>query len=91
MGLKQAEYIVHGRVQGVGYRYFVYSRALECSLKGFARNQWDGSVLVVAEGDKLSLELLKGSLEKGPSMARVTKVDVEYRDFTGEFTSFEIQ
>lgn len=90
MDLKRVEFVIHGRVQGVGFRYFVYTHAKMLNLKGFARNQWDGTVYVVAEGDGTLIESLRGHLEKGPSMARVSNIEVEYKTYTGEFKSFEI-
>lgn len=90
MELKRAEFIIHGRVQGVGFRYFVHNRANALNLKGIARNQWDGTVYVVAEGEMPALEMLRSSLERGPSLSRVANVEVDYKDSTGEFSSFEI-
>jgi len=48
-------YLVHGRVQGVGYRYFVWRQAEALGVTGFARNRADGSVEVVAEGSEQAL------------------------------------
>jgi acylphosphatase len=68
-------YVVSGRVQGVGYRYFVLREAERLGLAGFARNQADGSVEVVAEGGEEVLGQLEARLRAGPSFARVTAVD----------------
>ena len=68
-------YVVSGRVQGVGYRYFVLREAERLGLAGFARNQADGSVEVVAEGGEESLGQLEARLRAGPSFASVTAVD----------------
>ena len=70
-------YIVQGRVQGVGYRYFVLRHAEELGLAGFARNQADGSVEVIAEGDEAALGKLAGLLGEGPAFAHVTGVEQE--------------
>lgn len=67
-------FLVHGRVQGVGYRYFVLRTARELGLAGWARNLPDGSVEVVAEGSEAALESLEESLREGPSLARVSDV-----------------
>jgi acylphosphatase len=72
-----ARYTVRGRVQGVGYRYFVLRHAAELSLAGFARNLPDGSVEVVAEGEAGALATLEGLLGEGPSFAHVTGVERE--------------
>lgn len=72
-----ARFVVRGRVQGVGYRYFVLRHAEELGLAGFARNQADGSVEVVAEGPEAALEKLKALLGEGPSFSHVTGVERE--------------
>lgn len=60
---------VHGHVQGVGFRWWTRSRALELGLTGYAKNQADGRVLVVAQGPREAcerlLELLQGSSTPG--------------------------
>ena len=68
-------YLVTGRVQGVGYRYFALREAEALGVSGFARNLPDGSVEVVAEGDEASLGLLELRLRQGPGFARVTSLD----------------
>jgi acylphosphatase len=67
-------YVVRGRVQGVGYRYFVLRQADLLGLAGFARNLADGSVEVVAEGSEGALADLEARLREGPSFAEVTGV-----------------
>ena len=83
--------VVHGLVQGVNFRYFALRRADELGLTGYARNLRDGSVEVVAEGDKEVLHKLLEQLEVGPRSARVRKVDVEWTDFSGSYRAFEIR
>ena len=68
-------YLVRGRVQGVGYRYFVLREAEALGVAGFARNLPDGSVEVVAEGEDPRLGQLEERLRKGPSFARVSDVE----------------
>jgi acylphosphatase len=70
-----ARYVVRGRVQGVGYRYFVLRHAEELGLAGFARNLADGSVEVIAEGGPDALGKLEGLLNEGPSFSHVTDVE----------------
>ncbi|HNR38103.1 MAG TPA: acylphosphatase [Acidobacteriota bacterium] len=65
---------VSGLVQGVGYRYFVYRQAVHLGLRGFVRNQPDGSVEVVAEGTPDALRELEDLLRRGPAHAQVTRV-----------------
>jgi acylphosphatase len=68
-------YRVQGRVQGVGYRYFVQYQADSLKVTGFVRNLPDGSVEVVAEGVESALATLEARLREGPSFARVASVE----------------
>ena len=72
-----ARYVVQGRVQGVGYRYFVLRHAEELGLAGYAKNQADGTVEVVAEGADSALQKLEERLHEGPSFAHVSRVERE--------------
>ena len=65
---------ITGRVQGVGFRWFVRERARRLGLAGWVRNLPDGSVEVLAEGDQGQLDLLEGELKKGPQGARVAAI-----------------
>jgi acylphosphatase len=82
---------VEGRVQGVGFRYFVEETALALDLKGWVRNRWDGSVEVVAEGERQSLEKLLGALRRGPRAAYVSDVRPDWSPATGEFHNFHVR
>ena len=70
-------YVVRGRVQGVGYRYFVLRQADALGVAGFARNLPDGSVEVVAEGSEPVLTHLEERLREGPGFASVAGVERE--------------
>jgi acylphosphatase len=83
-------YLVSGRVQGVGFRYFVQDVAHREGLSGVARNLRDGRVEVVAEGDDESLTRLETALWRGPSHARVENVEVESTAPTGHHVGFAI-
>ena len=83
--------IIHGRVQGVGFRAFVVENGLSLGANGWARNKWNGTVEVVAEGDRQLLERLLAVLRRGPRMANVTQVDLDWQSPTGEFTSFSVR
>ncbi len=68
--------MVTGRVQGVGYRQFVRSEAIEYGLVGWVRNLSDGRVEVEVAGDENDLaEFIKG-LKKGPTRSRVEKLEI---------------
>lgn len=75
--------VVHGEVQGVGFRYFVQRRAEEMGLAGWVRNLPDGSVEVVAEGGRAALGRLLELLGQGPGLAGVDRVDAEWGTATG--------
>ena len=64
-------------MQGVGYRYFVLRHAEELGLAGYAKNQADGTVEVVAEGADAALQKLEERLNEGPSFAHVSRVELE--------------
>ncbi|MBI5804997.1 acylphosphatase [candidate division TA06 bacterium] len=84
--------IVHisGRVQGVGYRYFVLHRAQSLGLTGYVRNLRDGRVEVVAEGEEQALKTILEELKEGPVGAIVEKMETQWQLYTGGFSSFEI-
>lgn len=68
-------YVVRGRVQGVGFRWFVAHEGQKLGLRGFARNLDDGSVEVVAQGPDIAMEELARVLARGPAFARVAGVE----------------
>lgn len=83
---------VRGRVQGVFFRDFVRSRARTLGLNGYVRNLSDPrAVEVQAEGDRGKLEELIQSLYQGSSGARVEKVEVSWKDYSGNFSSFSVK
>ena len=70
-------YVVSGRVQGVGYRYFVLRQADVLGVSGFAKNRADGAVEVVAEGAEAVLADFEARLREGPAFAEVANVERE--------------
>lgn len=82
---------VSGRVQAVGYRYFVIDHALSLSLRGYVRNEDNGDVEVLAQGTRLALERLLTLLRRGPSAARVSDVQVTWGQPTEHFSGFHIR
>ncbi len=81
--------IVRGRVQMVGYRYFVVEEARALGLAGWVRNLDDGSVELIAEGPEERLRQLEAALTDGPRLARVDKVDVRWSDTLEGHDGFE--
>jgi acylphosphatase len=82
---------VHGRVQGVGFRYFVLNAATGLGLVGWARNRWDGTVEVVAEGELDQLKSLVDVLHRGSPSSKVTEVKSHLQEASGEFGSFYVR
>ena len=88
---KRAYILVSGRVQGVGFRFRTQVEARKLSLTGFARNVSNGDVEIIAEGEEESLKQLIDFCKKGPLIARVEKVRLEFADYKGEFQDFRTQ
>jgi acylphosphatase len=82
--------VVHGRVQGVGFRDFVRRRAASLRLAGHVRNLADGSVEVHAEGPDAALDALLDLLREGPVGSRVTRVDAERHPGDTALTEFRV-
>lgn len=83
--------IVHGTVQGVGFRYFTQMSARRVGVTGWVRNREDGTVEVVAEGAKPRLRQLIKALYRGPTHSHVTKVAVTWKTATGDPRTFRIR
>lgn len=83
-------WIVTGRVQGVGFRYFTYSIANKYGLRGWVRNLSDGSVQVKVQGERARIENLKKYLLKGNRFIEVRKIQENTLE-EEEFSSFEIR
>lgn len=72
--LKAYKFVVSGRVQGVGFRWFVFNEATKLNINGTVKNLVNGSVEVFAQADIDSIYKLKETLQKGTSFSRVEKV-----------------
>lgn len=90
MALKQLQMHIRGRVQGVYFRAAAQREARRLGLCGWVKNRSDGSVEIVAEGEELSIRELFGWAQKGPTAARVDRVETRWRGYTGEFADFRI-
>lgn len=87
---KRAHVHVYGRVQGVYFRQETVQRALERGVNGWVRNNRDGSVEAVFEGDGPMVDELVDWCDRGPAMARVESVVVEWEKPAGEDLGFSI-
>ena len=75
--LTSRRFVISGRVQGVGFRYFVQSAAVRESIRGWVRNLDDGRVEVAAAGDGNAMARFEDALRRGPPGARVDRVEVD--------------
>ena len=82
---------IEGRVQGVFFRASAQEEAVRLGLKGWVRNCPDGSVEVVAEGERKKIDDLVGWCHHGPPGARVNDVRLQWEDFQDEFQDFRIR
>ena len=80
-----------GRVQGVNFRSYTRREAERLGLHGYALNRADGSVEVVAEGERAALETLLAWLRHGPPLARVDQVSPQWPPASGGFARFEVR
>ncbi len=86
----QLHAIVDGRVQGVGFRFFVKNEAEGLNLTGWVRNKYDGRVEVLAEGPRDDLDIFLARLQRGPSSAYVSEVKVDWNPASEIFKRFNI-
>jgi acylphosphatase len=84
-------FLVRGRVQGVGFRWFVEREAHMLGIAGWVRNNHDGSVEVLAQGTRDQLAGLHGRLREGPRAARVDAVEVSDAPPVAGLSSFRIE
>lgn len=90
MATEAVRAIVRGRVQGVFFRASAQHEAARLGLVGWVRNLADGSVELVAEGERVTLEVLMTWTKKGPEHARVDEVDVTWGPATGDHVGFVV-
>lgn len=84
-------FLISGRVQGVGFRFFVEDRATTEGVHGWVRNLPDGRVETVLEGDEASVDRVEAALWRGPSGAVVADVTAEATVPSGRATGFAIR
>jgi acylphosphatase len=88
---ERLEAVVHGRVQGVGFRMFVARQADRLGLTGWVANEPAGRLRCVAEGPRADLETLLADLRDGPSGAWVERVEASWSPASGTFSDFDIR
>jgi len=88
--MKSVKVIVSGLVQGVGYRYFCYKKALEYKIKGYAKNLHNGNVEILAQGEDGLIRGFIKDLNTGPNYATVKSLNVEELEVGKEYQEFSI-
>ena len=88
---KRLTILVSGFVKGVFYRANVMEKAKEMHLTGWVKNESGNKVKIVAEGPEENLQELIEWTRKGPTLARVDKIEVKWEEEKGEFKDFEIK
>jgi acylphosphatase len=89
--IRAKHYLIRGRVQGVGYRYFALEAAERHQIRGYVRNLPGGEVEVHAVGEEIALDLFKQELEQGPRMARITNIAEQDLPVSQLYSSFLIR
>ena len=84
-------YLISGRVQGVGFRFFAEAAGQREGLQGWVRNLRDGRVEIVSEGDAEALERFERVIRQGPPGARVDSVEVDSTSLSTRDTGFNIR
>ncbi len=87
----RAHVIISGRVQGVFFRAATKREADSLGVKGYARNLSDGKVEAVFEGEEDVVKMLVDFSKQGPPRAKVSKIDLAWESYTGEFKGFRIE
>src|SRR6266567_9237655 len=91
IAVQARRFVVRGRVQGVGFRWFVEREAHTLGIAGWVRNNHDGSVEVLAQGTRDQLSALHSRLREGPRASRVDIVDVSDASPAAGLNSFRIE
>ena len=84
-------YVLSGRVQGVGFRYFTLASAAREGIHGWVRNRGDGTVEIAAEGEAEAVERFERSIRQGPAGGRLEAVETEEAVPTGHETGFVVR
>jgi len=88
--MKTYRVIVYGRVQGVGFRAFIYKQAQNLLLKGYVKNMSNGTVQIVLQGPEKQINQLVELAKDGPSLSNVTNIKITEEDMEA-FTDFHIE
>ncbi len=86
----RARAVISGRVQGVAFRFETQRAAERIGVRGWVRNRPDGTVEALFEGERARVEEMLAWCRRGPALARVTTVDVQWEDHRGDLAEFRI-
>ncbi len=90
--MKETRYIrIHGKVQGVGYRFYATRVARRLGLKGWIQNLRDGSVEAMVEGESEQIDEWIGEIKEGPRYAEVVRIDQDRREYTAQLPDFDVK
>ncbi|MBI2215450.1 MAG: acylphosphatase [Acidobacteria bacterium] len=90
--MKEIRHIrIHGKVQGVGYRFYATRIARRLGLKGWIQNLRDGSVEAMVEGEAPKIDEWITEIKEGPRYAEVVRIDQERRDNAGPLADFDVK
>jgi acylphosphatase len=85
------QFVITGRVQGVGFRWFTHDAAVREGVDGWVRNLPDGRVEAEIEGELEAVDRVEAALRRGPSASRIDDVNVDERPPSGRRTGFSIR
>jgi len=91
MNIQAKRITVHGRVQGVGFRYFVRDAGKKRGLTGDARNCPDGTVEIIVEGDASEINGFLKEVERGPARSRVERIEISDFPAQSAYNSFLVE
>lgn len=89
--MRRLHVLIHGKVQGVNFRWATYEKALQLNLTGWVKNLPERKVEAVFEGEEEPLKEMLEFVKKGPQTARVRTVEEEWFEATGHYPEFRIE
>ncbi|MCD4818076.1 MAG: acylphosphatase [Candidatus Cloacimonetes bacterium] len=85
------QFLVSGKVQGVGFRYYTRNAAKEFNIVGYARNTSDGKVKIIAGGSDKDIEQFTESIRQGPTFSQVSKLEIKKVETFRQYKTFKIK
>ena len=82
--MKRIHIIIDGRVQGVGFRYSLYIKALQLGIKGWVKNKDDNKVEAVFEGEQDKINHILEFCKKGPFLTNISNIKIKEEQYKGE-------